>query len=142
MYKVQKNPAKYRKMNLKVYNLKCLLTILAIALTRATPSSLTSRTTSLKSGGRGRSYTSTSPSATASPVVKPVKSSLDLFLQTIKDSRKHLAAAAVARCASISIMFPMDTIKTRLQMSQANPFAVTGLYKGVGSSLIGQVPYG
>lgn len=35
-----------------------------------------------------------------------------------------------------------DTIKTRIQMGQANAFNVNGLYKGVGGSLVGQTPYG
>jgi solute carrier family 25 S-adenosylmethionine transporter 26 len=39
-------------------------------------------------------------------------------------------------------MFPVDTIKTRLQMGQQNAFAMNSLYKGVGGSLVGQVPYG
>lgn len=67
---------------------------------------------------------------------------LKVFIETIKESRKHLAAAGVARCVSIFGMFPVDTIKTRLQMGQANAFALEGLYKGVGGSLFGQVPYG
>jgi hypothetical protein len=36
------------------------------------------------------------------------------FVATIKDSRRHLAAAAVARCVSIFGMYPMDTIKVSL----------------------------
>jgi solute carrier family 25 S-adenosylmethionine transporter 26 len=39
-------------------------------------------------------------------------------------------------------MFPVDTIKTRIQMEQENPFRLKGIYKGVGGSLVGQVPYG
>jgi hypothetical protein len=38
---------------------------------------------------------------------------LKLFTQTIKDARKHLAAAGVARCVSIFTMYPMDTVKVR-----------------------------
>jgi solute carrier family 25 S-adenosylmethionine transporter 26 len=67
---------------------------------------------------------------------------LQVFINTIKDSKKHLIAAGVARCVSIFTMFPVDTIKTRLQMGQQNAFAASGLYKGVGGSLFGQVPYG
>jgi hypothetical protein len=33
------------------------------------------------------------------------------FLSTIRESRKHLAAAAVARSVSIIGMYPVDTIK-------------------------------
>ena len=65
-----------------------------------------------------------------------------IFLDTIRESRKHLAAAGVARCISILAMFPVDTIKTRLQMSLPSPFAMEGLYTGLGGSLVGQVPYG
>lgn len=119
-------------MKLKIYNLKCLLTLAALAYIRAAPVNL-SRAIAVHGGRRSK----------AAPVVpKTPESPFETFLQTIKESRKHLVAAAVARCTSISVMFPVDTIKTRLQMSQANPFAVAGLYKGVGSSLIGQVPYG
>lgn len=67
---------------------------------------------------------------------------IQVFLNTIKESKRHLAAAAVARSVSIYGMFPVDTIKTRIQTSQPNAFKLEGLYKGVGGSLIGQVPYG
>lgn len=120
-------------MKIKIYNLKCLLTLAALACIRASPVSL-HRAIAIHGGGRSKS----------APVViaKNPESPFQAFLETIRESRKHLVAAAVARCTSISVMFPVDTIKTRLQMSQANPFALVGLYKGVGSSLIGQVPYG
>jgi len=64
------------------------------------------------------------------------------FVKTINESRSHLAAAAVARGLSIFAMFPVDTIKTRIQMAQSNPLRVKGLYNGVVGSLIGNVPYG
>lgn len=64
------------------------------------------------------------------------------FVQTIMDARRHLLAAALARSTSIFSMYPVDTIKTRIQMDQRNPFRLAGLYKGVDGSLIGQVPYG
>ena len=67
---------------------------------------------------------------------------VDTFVKTIKDARRHLAAAAVARATSIFAMYPVDTIKTRIQMEQPNPFRLAGIYSGVGGSLIGQVPYG
>jgi hypothetical protein len=38
---------------------------------------------------------------------------LKLFTQTIKDARRHLAAAGIARCISIFTMYPVDTIKVR-----------------------------
>lgn len=63
--------------------------------------------------------------------------------QTVLDARRHLTAAAVARSTSIVVMYPADVFKTRLQMQQANPFRLSGgLFNGVGSSLLGQVPYG
>jgi Mitochondrial carrier protein len=73
-----------------------------------------------------------------------------LFCQTILDARRHLTAAAIARSTSIFAMYPADAIKTRLQMKQQpliNTVAIGGntfgnLYKGVGGSLLGQVPYG
>ena len=65
-----------------------------------------------------------------------------LFLNTIKEARRHLAAAAVARSVSIFAMYPVDTIKTRIQMDQANALRLSGLYNGVSGSLLGQVPYG
>jgi len=69
---------------------------------------------------------------------------LQTFCKTINDSRRHLAAAAAARCTSIFIMYPIDTLKTRMQMG--NKFMESmqkgGLMRGVGGSLVGQVPYG
>ena len=67
---------------------------------------------------------------------------IGVFLKTIKDSKRHLIAAAVARTVSIFGMYPVDTIKTRMQMEQSNPLRLQGIYNGVGGSLIGQVPYG
>jgi len=64
------------------------------------------------------------------------------FVNTVKEGRRHLVAAAVARGVSIFAMYPVDTIKTRIQMGQTNVFSVNGLYKGVGGSLVGQTPYG
>jgi hypothetical protein len=43
----------------------------------------------------------------AAPFPTPMQS----FVLAIKDSRRHLAAAAVARCVSIFGMYPVDTIK-------------------------------
>lgn len=64
------------------------------------------------------------------------------FLQTILAAKSHLAAAAAARALSIFGMYPIDTIKTRMQMRQGNAWRVEGLYSGVMGSLVGQVPYG
>ena len=55
---------------------------------------------------------------------------------------RHLAATAVARATSIFAMYPIDTIKTRMQMEQKHDLRLAGIYTGVGGSLIGQVPYG
>jgi hypothetical protein len=67
---------------------------------------------------------------------------IGVFVQTIREAKRHLIAAAVARSVSIFGMYPVDTIKTRMQMEQANPLRLNGLYSGVGGSLVGQVPYG
>lgn len=67
---------------------------------------------------------------------------IGVFLSTVKEAKRHLIAAAVARSVSIFGMYPVDTIKTRMQMEQPNPLRLQGIYKGVGGSLIGQVPYG
>lgn len=64
------------------------------------------------------------------------------FVSTLKEGRRHLTAAGVARGVSIFAMYPVDTIKTRIQMGQANAFNMNGLYKGVAGSLVGQIPYG
>jgi solute carrier family 25 S-adenosylmethionine transporter 26 len=65
------------------------------------------------------------------------------FGQVLHESRRHLAAAAAARAVSIFVMYPVDTIKTRMQLRQPvqwnNPVL---LFRGVQGSLVGQVPYG
>jgi hypothetical protein len=38
---------------------------------------------------------------------------VQLFTNTIKEARRHLAAAGVARSISIFAMYPVDTIKVR-----------------------------
>lgn len=70
------------------------------------------------------------------------RETVGVFLQTISNAKHHLAAAAVARATSIFIMYPVDTIKTRIQMSGSSNLKFDGMYKGVGGSLFGQVPYG
>lgn len=65
-------------------------------------------------------------------------------------ARQHLVAGALGRFTAVSIMFPVDTIKTRLQLHGANccsPLQWSDalkkpLFRGVGSSLMGQVPNG
>eukprot|EP00282_Hemiselmis_andersenii_P041321 CAMPEP_0172070490 /NCGR_PEP_ID=MMETSP1043-20130122/13289_1 /TAXON_ID=464988 /ORGANISM="Hemiselmis andersenii, Strain CCMP441" /LENGTH=395 /DNA_ID=CAMNT_0012730853 /DNA_START=35 /DNA_END=1219 /DNA_ORIENTATION=- len=66
----------------------------------------------------------------------------------VYDTRNHLYAGAIARIVAISIMFPVDTIKTRLQIHGADCCTPLQwreairwpIYPGVGSSLLGQVP--
>ena len=53
---------------------------------------------------------------------------LDVIVQTLNSAKKHLLSAAVARSISILGMYPVDTIKTRIQLEQANPFRPTALY--------------
>jgi len=67
---------------------------------------------------------------------------LSSFVRTVLSARSHLAAAAVARFVSMFVMYPVDTIKTRIQMKQGDAFRVIGLFNGVAGSLVGQVPYG
>lgn len=66
---------------------------------------------------------------------------------------QNLACGAVARIAQILTMYPVDTIKVRIQVSQTTakttPFQIARsaisrgkLYNGALFSLIGQVPYG
>mmetsp|Transcript_3863 Transcript_3863/g.5739 ORF Transcript_3863/g.5739 Transcript_3863/m.5739 type:complete len:459 (-) Transcript_3863:334-1710(-) len=70
-----------------------------------------------------------------------------VFAKTIVEAKQHLIAAGVARGVSVLTMYPLDTIKTRLQMDPAMLAKVGGLfngnlYAGVVGSMIGQVPYG
>lgn len=64
---------------------------------------------------------------------------------------QNLACGAFGRACQILAMFPMDTIKTRVQVSRASVSAISrlttavsagGLYKGAVISLFGQLPYG
>lgn len=86
----------------------------------------------LRGGGGGKAAAATPES----------QGPIQVFTRTIKDARRHLAAAAVARTTSIFAMYPVDAIKTRMQMEQVNPFRLRGIFNGVGGSLVGQVPYG
>lgn len=69
------------------------------------------------------------------------------FCQKVYDTRHYLLAGAVGRCVAVSVMFPVDTIKTRLQMygssccspSQWSQALRLPIYNGVSSSLMGQV---
>ena len=92
-----------------------------------------------RGGARAKSTltATTSTSTTSNP--------LHIFLTTIASARTHLLAAACARATSIFGMYPVDTIKTRMQIggsAATNAFRWNGLYRGVWGSLVGQVPYG
>eukprot|EP00953_Heterococcus_sp_UTEX-ZZ885_P039770 20371-Heterococcus_DN1.PRE.2 len=55
---------------------------------------------------------------------------------------RHLAAGAIARAISIATLYPVDTIKTRVQLAQLPTVPSIGLlFKGLTSSLAGQIPY-
>lgn len=81
-------------------------------------------------------------SASAAPASTTPSIMLKSFLKTVANARTHLAAAACARAVSIFAMYPVDTIKTRMQIGQGDAFRLKGLYNGVTGSLVGQVPYG
>jgi hypothetical protein len=95
-----------------------------------------------RGGGAAKITTTTPSTAAASPTTISPAEILKSFLKTIADARSHLAAAAAARAVSIFSMYPVDTIKTRMQMKQGDAFRLSGLYKGCAGSLMGQVPYG
>lgn len=60
---------------------------------------------------------------------------------------QSLACGAIGRLAQILTMYPVDTIKTRIQVARtpasplASALAQGALYRGVGFSLLGQIPY-
>lgn len=64
---------------------------------------------------------------------------------------ENLLCGAFARTAQIVTMYPVDTIKTRVQFSRATHGAIArlraaiqqgALYRGTAPSLLGQIPYG
>jgi hypothetical protein len=57
---------------------------------------------------------------TTKPKVALIVNPLTAFVNTIKASRRHLLSAAFGRGLAIFIMYPVDSIKTRVQMGQAN----------------------
>ena len=69
---------------------------------------------------------------------------LGRFVNVLRGARGHLVAAGTARAVSIFAMYPVDTIKTRLQMGQTvlTGSGLGGLYRGISGSMLGQVPYG
>lgn len=62
-------------------------------------------------------------SSQASIVLEQKKTPIQLFIDTVKESRAHLAAAAAARSVSIFGMFPVGTL--RLNHSSAIIFCYT-----------------
>jgi solute carrier family 25 S-adenosylmethionine transporter 26 len=69
------------------------------------------------------------------------------FTSTLVDARRHLAAGAVARGVSIFLLYPLDTLKTRMQLpalarAKLHPPSIPVLFHGVFGSLAGQIPYG
>ena len=50
------------------------------------------------------------------------------FLEKVGEAKRHLVSAAFARSVSILGMYPLDTIKTRIQIDAPNPFRLSGLY--------------
>lgn len=75
--------------------------------------------------------------------------------ETLRAVRENLACGAIARFAQNSAMYPVDTIKTRVQVSRSvssaggigasklrAAVAKGGLYRGLPLSLAGNVPYG
>ena len=87
--------------------------------------------------------------ASPATVVSSINNLGSSFITTIKEAKTHIVAGAVARGVSIFAMYPLDTIKTRLQMKSKeslrdtlSALSITQLFSGVGGSLIGQIPYG
>jgi hypothetical protein len=84
----------------------CILTQNSEARTLASSASSSSVSTLLprivNSRGGGRRSKNIPP-----PVVEQPKGPLQSFIGTVKESRRHLAAAAAARCVSIFTMFPV-----------------------------------
>jgi hypothetical protein len=80
--------------------------------------------------------------------INSVAQSFRDLTQKIYETRHYLLAGALGRCVAVSVMFPVDTIKTRLQMygssccspSQWSQALRMPIYNGVSSSLLGQVP--
>ena len=72
---------------------------------------------------------------------------IDEFMFSLRQAKDHLIAGAIARGCSIFLLYPLDTIKTRLQMSPSLRDALPSmtslsLFNGVLGSLAGQIPYG
>lgn len=77
---------------------------------RAKPKDVLARTIASTTGGATKDD---GPPVKPFPQTIKADGPIKLFTQTIKDARRHLAAAGVARCISIFVMYPVDTIKVR-----------------------------
>jgi len=76
-----------------------------------------------------------------------VKGFASEFAETLRNAQDHLKAGAAARGISIFLLYPLDTLKTRLQMAPGAraalpPLQPQNLFRGVFGSLTGQIPYG
>ena len=76
-----------------------------------------------------------------------VKGFASEFAETLRNAQDHLKAGAAARGISIFLLYPLDTLKTRLQMAPTAraalpPLQPQNLFRGVFGSLTGQIPYG
>ena len=111
-------------------------------ITRDAPSSLAATYALASLPVRGGAAAKVSASAAPASTSTTPSIMLKSFLKTVANARAHLAAAACARAVSIFAMYPVDTIKTRMQIGQGDAFRLKGLYNGVTGSLVGQVPYG
>lgn len=56
------------------------------------------------------------PSSLTPPLTIKTKTGLALFAQVLQAKKDHLVAGAVARGVMISSLYPVDTVKTRVQM--------------------------
>lgn len=84
---------------------------------------------------------------TSSNPMTTIQSIANEFITTLVNAKDHLQAGAAARGISIFLLYPLDTIKTRLQISPSAraslpPLHPSMLFRGVLGSLTGQIPYG
>jgi len=60
--------------------------------------------------------------------------------------KQHLIAGGVARGVAVGSLFPVDSVKTKLQVGQKVQFRLDTIgvdhFKGFGSAMLGQIPYG
>jgi len=79
-----------------------------------------------------------------------IANELDLFREdfvtTINNAKNHVKASAIAKASSVFLLFPLDTIKTRMQVSPhlktaLSPLSLSTMYRGLIASFAGNVPY-